>query len=107
MPFHGERLKETRDMKGLTQRELASIAGMNEVQLSRYENSKMEPAISTLENLARKLEVSTDYLLGLTNDPRKHYGDTEISEEERAIIETYRKEGWAGVARLGVQRLAQ
>lgn len=107
MPFRGERLKETRDMKGLTQRELASIAGMNEVQLSRYENSKMEPALSTLENLARKLDVSTDYLLGLTNDPRKHYGDTEIADEERTILETYRKEGWVGIARLGVERLSK
>jgi transcriptional regulator with XRE-family HTH domain len=107
MPFSGERLKATREKKGLTQRELARLVGMAEAQLSRYEHDKTEPSLKVLEILAKHLEVSSDFLLGLTNDPDRRYGDAEISEEERNVLEILRREGWIGVLRLGVERIAK
>ncbi len=39
------------------------------MSLSQFEHALHEPAAGTLGRLARKLEVSSDYLLGLTDDP--------------------------------------
>lgn len=57
--------------------------------------------------IAYYLDVSTDYLLGLTDDPRKRYGDTDITDDERTMLEPYRREGWPGVIGLGAERITK
>ena len=37
------RLKELRESKGLTQKEVAEIIGYSEISYARYENGKREP----------------------------------------------------------------
>lgn len=107
MPFRPERLKETRQRKGINQRELADLCGISDVQLSRYENGKMQPSLNNLESIARHLQVSVDYLLDLTDDPRKIYGNDVLEEDEQAVLEAYRRESWAGIARLMAEHLAK
>jgi transcriptional regulator with XRE-family HTH domain len=107
MPFSGERLKAIREQRGLTQRELAALVGTTPIQLSRYENDKMEPSAKYVELLAKHLEITSDYLLGLTDDPRKRFGDTEIAEDERLMIDIFRRDGWPGVIRLGAERISK
>ncbi|MGL5314903.1 MAG: N-acetylmuramoyl-L-alanine amidase [Peptostreptococcaceae bacterium] len=46
---------------------LCEKAEINEATLSRYENGLREPKAATLSKLAEILEVSTDYLLGITD----------------------------------------
>ena len=58
------RLKELRESKGLTQKEVAEIIGYSEVSYARYENGKREPDISTLCKLANYFNVTVDYLIG-------------------------------------------
>jgi transcriptional regulator with XRE-family HTH domain len=107
MSFSGERLKIAREQKGFTQRELGNLLGIKDTQLSRYENDKMEPSARYLELLARHLDVTADYLLGLTDDPRKRFGDTEIAGDEWLMIETFRRDGWPGVIRLVADRISK
>ena len=57
------RLKELRESKGLTQKEVAEIIGYSEISYSRYENGKREPDISTLCKLANYFNVTIDYLI--------------------------------------------
>jgi len=106
MPFHAERLKEIRQRRGITQRELAALCGISDTQLSRYENEKMEPSLGNLETICRQLHVSIDYLLNLTDDPDKNYGNNTLDPIEQDMLEIYRREGWAGVARISVEKLS-
>lgn len=62
------RLKEARINKGLTQLQVMKLTNVNHKTLSGYENGVSEPDLETLKILAILYNVSTDYLLGRTND---------------------------------------
>ena len=64
----GERLKELREERDLTQRELAKKLGINGVTYLHYEKDQREPPLSLLADMAKFFDVSVDYLLGLNND---------------------------------------
>ena len=69
-----ERLKKLREDLGISQRELARRAGISSAMISLYEAGKKSPTIDVLMKLAVVLEVSADYLLGLTDDPSPKSG---------------------------------
>lgn len=52
----------------MNQKELALKANITESSLSRYENDTRKPKSQALLQIADALEVSTDYLLGITNE---------------------------------------
>ncbi len=59
----GERLHRYRDDRGLSQRQLAQLAGIDPMQISRYERGQGLPTADTLADLAKVLRVSIDALL--------------------------------------------
>lgn len=68
-----ERIKKLRIDKKLNQKEFANLINTTQDNISRIENNKKAVDINTLKEIAIKLEVPTDYLLGLspadTNKP--------------------------------------
>ncbi len=60
----GERIKESRKRKGLTQRQLADLIGVKHNSISNWENNQNKPDPDTLELLCGALDVSPSYLLG-------------------------------------------
>ena len=62
----GERLREIRRERRLTQDEFAAILGTSKQILSRYELEQRSPKIEQVKKYAEKLQVSVDYLLGDT-----------------------------------------
>ena len=62
----GERIREIRRERGLTQSEFARILGTSKQILSRYELEQCSPKIEQVTKYAKKLRVSVDYLLGDT-----------------------------------------
>ena len=58
------KLRELREQKGVTQKEVADAIGCTATVYSRYERGEREPDISTLCSLADYFEVSTDTLIG-------------------------------------------
>ena len=77
MKDFGERLKALREKAGLSQRELARLAGIEAMQISRYERGVGYPAVKTLIAIARTLDVGLDYLLlGKTQASKR--SDTQI-----------------------------
>ena len=61
----GQRLKELRAEKKLTQKEVAEYLRISSVTYLRYEKEQREPSLELLAELAIFFGVSTDYLLGL------------------------------------------
>ncbi len=102
-----QRLREIRETKGLTQRELARRCNLGINQINRYENGTSDPISENLKIIAQELEVSTDYLLGLTDDPQGIAAPGDMQPDEREVLDTYRRDGWLGLIRLGGDRLSK
>jgi transcriptional regulator with XRE-family HTH domain len=66
----GERLILARERRDLTQQMLAHRMGIDQGWLSHMENNRREPAVDTLRRLCKSLDVSADYLLGLSHETR-------------------------------------
>jgi transcriptional regulator with XRE-family HTH domain len=66
----GTRLKEARKKKGLTVKKLAEMVGVSRVSATRWESGVHETDDDTKRKLARILDISVDYLVGDTDDPR-------------------------------------
>jgi transcriptional regulator with XRE-family HTH domain len=64
-----DRLRAARDMRGLSQSELAKIAEMPPSSIAHFETGTRKPSFDTLRRLANALEVTTDYLLGRVEEP--------------------------------------
>lgn len=64
----GERILRLRIKNEMKQKELADKVGITEATLSRYENGLRSPKGEIVSKLAEALGVSSDYLLGLTDE---------------------------------------
>lgn len=92
----GKRIKELRLRRGLTQDQMADKLGMNRANFSNYERGVALPPGDTLAEIAKILMTSTDYLLGLVDDPHDN-----ITPLEMVKIPIY------GEIRAGYNSLAQ
>lgn len=63
----GKRLKELREELGLTQKQVAEALHLHNVTYLHYEKDQREPPLLVLVKMADYFQVSTDYLLGLTD----------------------------------------
>lgn len=65
------RIRELREAHGLTQRQLADMLGMHQPQYFRYEQGSRDLPTELLIRLSGIYSVSVDYLLGLTDNPKR------------------------------------
>jgi transcriptional regulator with XRE-family HTH domain len=61
----GERLRQIRREKGMTQAQLSEISGISRRMLVHYESVVKMPPVEKVKNIARALGVSSDELLGM------------------------------------------
>lgn len=66
-----ERLKELRQKKNVLQKEVAEVINVGRTTYVKYENGDSEPSYKILVKLAEYFDVSTDYLLGKTDNPNE------------------------------------
>ena len=64
-----QRLRDLRDDHDKTQQEIADVLNMHRSVYRRYESGEREAPAWVVVKLAEYYHVSTDYLLGRTNDP--------------------------------------
>lgn len=64
------RLKELRKSRGISQLKLAIDLNMDQNSISRYENGEREADYATLVRFADYFDVSVDYLLERTDNPK-------------------------------------
>lgn len=67
MEILATRMKELRLASGLRQIDVAQALGIGIPTYCRYEYGQREPSPTTLVKMAKLYQVSTDYLLGLTD----------------------------------------
>ncbi|MDE6926382.1 MAG: FHIPEP family type III secretion protein [Acetatifactor sp.] len=83
----GSRLSVCRQNRNMTQEELAYKLGITPQALSKWERGMSLPDTSILPDIARILEISTDYLLGISQQNVLENGDCEF---QRVIGENLR-----------------
>lgn len=66
------RLRDLREDRDLTQREMAEYLGVHQTTYSDYELGRLNVPLRTLCRIADFYGVSTDYLLRRTSDPRPY-----------------------------------
>ena len=93
MNLTAKRLKYLRDEKKLSQDELSIILGIDRTTYLKYEKSGKVPTYKIIK-LAKFYNVSSDYLLGLTDKPNNllpNIKEYYISDDEKELLEIYRK----------------
>ena len=84
----GVRITELLNKRGMTQKELADLAGVTEATISRYVSGDRMPKSQILSNMATALKTTSDYLLG-----NEEEGDLEsdFTQIERLIARNANK----------------
>lgn len=80
----GNKLKELRNQNKMTQQQLAAQIGVSKSVISYYELQERIPSPEILLKLASVFHVSTDYLLGISND--KVLDVSGLDEEDIAVL---------------------
>jgi transcriptional regulator with XRE-family HTH domain len=87
-----ERIYALRIQRGWTQSELAQMTDLERKSIIRYENGQNIPGGKALAALARVFEVTTDYLLGISDNPHAIPSSTsDLSTLELEAIEALRR----------------
>lgn len=82
----GDRLKYLRNKKKLTQAEMAKKIDVARTTYAMYEQNKREPDNEILNRIADFYNVSTDYLLGRTDNPNPPDQLPELTEQDEKDI---------------------
>jgi len=92
----GDRLRNLREKKGLSQYEMARRLGMARTTYTGYELGIREPDNETLKKLARFFDVSVDYLVGNSDDPTPPGETSEEVDIRQLIRDKIKKARWKG-----------
>lgn len=91
----GERIDYVRRKKGLSQKDLGKAVGVEDKTIKRYENNKANIPLDMLKKIAVELDVTTDYLLGLTDlestdiTYKKIYKVIGLTDDAISVLEEY------------------
>lgn len=86
----GPRLRKLRENKKITQKELAKILNTSESAIGMYERGEREPNFETVDKIANYFSVTSDYLLGRSNNPAPNQDEIrDYSPFLKAIKEKY------------------
>jgi len=72
--YYTEKLVLAREKRNISQKELSEMLGIKQQQYARYEKGINVMPITYLDKICIALDVSSDYLIGLT-DEFKSYKD--------------------------------
>jgi transcriptional regulator with XRE-family HTH domain len=107
MPLQGDRLRKLRHTRQFTQEELAERLNLGIRQIHRYENGLSDPAGDIVARIARELGVTTDYLLGLVEEPTQYSRAVGLSSVEQRLVEAFRRQDLATVLQLVASEIRQ
>lgn len=83
--LRGDRLRELREKRGLTREELTAELGLSANQVYRYETGANDATGKVIVRIAQFFEVSSDYLLGLSNERQchpQHFINVPVDDEQ-------------------------
>lgn len=82
----GDRLKELRKSKNLTQEEFGKLFGVAKNTVSYWEANTSKPDINLIKEIAKYFNVTTDYLLDFNNDDKANLEKLKTTLKEAGIM---------------------
>lgn len=86
-----ERLRERIEKSGHNSTTIAEVLGVSDRQVRRWVSGENDPSSEMTAALAKVLNTSSDYLLGLSDDPSPHIKLDNMTEDERAVLAAMRR----------------
>lgn len=86
----GNRILQRREQLGLTRQALGEISNVDHKQIWRYEKGINIPSAEVIATFAEAMNVSADWLLGLTDEIRPIPSDSNLSPDEIDLLNLYR-----------------
>lgn len=83
----GDKLKQLRLSRHITQNDIASQLHINRGTYAHYEINKRQPDYETLKLLADYFEVSVDYLLGKSESLQKETTSTNTEDMDNSLLQ--------------------
>lgn len=87
-------------MRGLTQRDMATLTGVQQSHYCDYEVGKLTPGMDKVRSFAAAIGVSTDWLLGLDMPEDAAVDGIPLSEDEAELVRAYRRSNKGGLAQI-------
>lgn len=81
----GKRIKRLREDKGVRQEDIGKMFNVSKSAVSQWENDIRTPDMDIIIKLADYFDVSTDYLLGRTDDPSPKQDDRQHINDDEAL----------------------
>lgn len=72
MSVFSERIVQLKNDKKLLQKDIARDLGLSLRAYQHYEYGEQEPSLSNIVKICKYFNVSSDYILGLSDDPTPH-----------------------------------
>ena len=91
----GERLQMVRKHYRVRQAELANILGVSKFTVQSWEQDKSNPSYETLAKICQMYHVSSNFLLGLTDQLPTYQEDSSVplfqglNEENQGMLKSY------------------
>lgn len=85
----GDRLRDLRKSRAYSRRELAELLQIGEANIQRYESGESDATSEIVVKIAKYFNVSTDYLLGLSDTPASFSND--LTVDELAALAAWRR----------------
>lgn len=92
-----QRIAEQRKKRKLSQTQFAEKFGIGRSTIAMWETGDRIPDTETLTKLASFFGCSTDYLLGITDDPNPQSTDAEKPIDLKEVLEKRKKAHWGGI----------
>ena len=87
----GNKIKEARALKGLTQQELSRVADINEMYLSEIERGLKMPSMNVFIKIIVALDISADYVLRDVSPSGKEHVYDELTRKLDGLTPQQRK----------------
>lgn len=84
----GDRLKELRKERNLTQEEIGTFCKVGKTTISNWENNITQPPFEIVKKLAHYFGVTADYLLGLNQNDINRIDKLNIALREAGMIDS-------------------
>ena len=84
--YFGDKLKTLRKSKKLTQAELADRLKISKSSVTSYEQGRIHPSLEIFSKICETLNVSSDYLLGISDELPVKLSTAGLSEEEMRLL---------------------
>lgn len=80
-----DRLKQLRKKAGITQAQIGKDFNTTQQSYAQWEKGLRKPSSENLQKLAEYFQVSTDYLLGNTNDPTPPSDELDFEKVKKSL----------------------